>query len=517
MAFRHAVAKQQPRIPAKQKRRTFRLTVIAVGVAVVVWIVFHRAHGTAMHLPPALGHHAASDKDGTGDASGGTSEDWGGRDGGWGSEVVAGEEILAGGGGSAGEGALQSAGEEDFHESVEPGFPPPGDPPTDPTEHAEWEAIVKLARTSRDDMKKAIAKRGSDDCKKPRAITGYLDLSANGKDEFLYFAHASWKHITREPDATSSIDLVVFGRSEATAWVDGVCAVLDVNKDLREQRKAIPDLHACLFIPYPQDEVVRMRFDYPYGNSFHFLFDDRVEPFFKERYGWILRSDWDVFYAPPLVQLCPDTYMTGVGGYTDFSMGNDDDPNTAQRLAALAKHFGMRHAGIHNVGSTWFGRTEEVLVLGRMTYALMPHLLKYHFEQKDPSLGEGPLHLLDTIGWPRWYAGVTLLYAGELAANHLLDEFEKTGGMDANSHDAVPVHEVFTIHCWWTGERFSKAGFFQHKYDDFDMDVEALDTSVARDYCTEIALLAYRANTKIEAKREQALRKIVEQKSAVLA
>ncbi|CAG9464538.1 unnamed protein product [Pedinophyceae sp. YPF-701] len=284
--------------------------------------------------------------------------------------------------------------------------------------------------------------------------------------------------------------MVVFGNPATLEWVADLCHVLKIDRDLAQQRKAIKDKHACIFVPYPADEKVTKRFDYPYGNSFHFMLDPRAKSLFPDFYGWVLRSDWDVFYTPSLGSLCPETFRTGVGAYTDFSPSHPGDPNTADHLKELSKLYGLRHRGEHNVGSTWFGRTPEILALARLTYNVMPLLLKFHFEQKDPAHGEGPAHVLDGVGWQRWYAGVTLLYAGELASNHLLDEFEKSDQMDAASHGSVPVSDVFSIHCWWVEEPFAKFQFFAHHYD--FMSLDGLDTSIAKDYCMDIALRSYR-------------------------
>lgn len=89
--------------------------------------------------------------------------------------------------------------------------------------------------------------------------------------------------------------------------------------------------------------------------------------------------------------------------------------------------------------------------------------------------------------WPGWYRGVVLLYAAEIATNHLVDEFIiDNSKLDFGSTSSEDVTGHPHIHCWHTDDLFSKFHFDSGKYDNIDID--KLDTARVNEYCLYVAL-----------------------------
>ena len=68
--------------------------------------------------------------------------------------------------------------------------------------------------------------------------------------------------------------------------------------------------------------------------------------------------------------------------------------------------------------------------------------------------------------WPRWYALVTLLYAGELALNQSGLTISIDERIDSRSTLKKKIDDVFTVHCWHVEEYFSKHQYARGEYAD---------------------------------------------------
>ena len=204
---------------------------------------------------------------------------------------------------------------------------------------------------------------------------------------------------------------------------------------------------------------------YQFANSVD-IFDSSLAPFLCS-YTFLLKTDTDVFVTPAFRDLRSEGFMTGVGAYVN-------DEATKKNLQRVALANGLRHRGVHNVGSTWYGPAEQIVEVGRLTARLLRKLLDEEFRE---FAGE----------WPGWFRGVAALYASEIAANHLIDDIRRDGEqLDYSSTSDGSIEDHAHVHCWHTGDVFSKFAFQKGDYE--GVDVEGLDTSIVRNYCLSMAL-----------------------------
>ena len=186
-------------------------------------------------------------------------------------------------------------------------------------------------------------------------------------------------------------------------------------------------------------------------------------------YDRLLRTDVDVFITPAWKQFEPAGFTTGTGHYSN-------DEKVRDNIRRIARKFGLEHRGITNIGSTIYGEPQLV----RDVCGLAAEVCKYirTVEFKD-----------DMGTWPSWYGGVSLLYATEIAVNHLVPSFTAPLiDLDFSSASTGRVDNYPHIHCYHTKDMFSKFECYEGRYD--DMREEELDLSVIRDYCLAMALRA---------------------------
>lgn len=274
-----------------------------------------------------------------------------------------------------------------------------------------------------------------------RAVVLFVEdkdfLLANSR--WLY---ESWRHI--QSDDT---DLVFMGTKSALEKLpDGVVKIV--------QRPATEDAGWL---------------DYGYVNSVACLGDSAASVL--DDYDVILRSDVDTFLTPAWKSFYPAELTTGTGAYSN-------DERVRENIQRIARRFGYTHRGVTNVGSTIYGPTKLVRDVCRLASDLTRYIRTVEFKS---DLGQ----------WPSWYWGVSLLYATEIAVNHLVPLFGGPSRMlDFYSTSAESVDGHPHIHCWHTDETFSKFQFYKGTYD--AIDPSSLDLSVIREYCLSMALRAPR-------------------------
>jgi hypothetical protein len=233
---------------------------------------------------------------------------------------------------------------------------------------------------------------------------------------------------------------------------------------------------SCLVIPH--DRNVELDFwsknDYTFMYSIEFFADERYRDFLGFYYK-LVRTDTDVFLTPHIFKLEHELFVVGKGNYVHMEF-------TQNQLKGVAKKLGLRHQGIHNLGSTWFGKPEIVAKLSEATLWICKHFILDEF---GPNVENS---------WSKWWRGVTLLYAAELAINDMLNasefvslrdriDYESTSGAALDANGGIPH-----IHCWHTEERFSKIKFKDGLYTPDKFNETDLDITIVRDYCTWIAV-----------------------------
>lgn len=274
-----------------------------------------------------------------------------------------------------------------------------------------------------------------------RGIVLYLEDKRNLMLQFgcLY---TSLKHIQ-----SNDTDLIVFGTKQALSKVPEDCIKIEC-KPASDQP------------PW---------FNYHYINSISCLTGDGLD--IIDKYDLLLRSDVDTFLTPAWNSFYPDLYTVGGGGYV-----NDEDTKT--RLKNISNQFGLRHRGIHNIGSTHYGYAPLVRDVCKVAMKVALHIFTREFPD-----GEG--------AWPGWYKGVTTMYASEIAVNDLVEQFRiDRAKLDYYSTSSESVDAHPHIHCWHTDDMFSKFWFWAGKYD--NMSTDDLDLGKVRDYCLYMALKSRR-------------------------
>lgn len=229
----------------------------------------------------------------------------------------------------------------------------------------------------------------------------------------------------------------------------------------------MPDLPFVKKVMQPQFHLLPHWHGYAFINSIACMVADGSE--ILTHYDHVLRSDVDVFLTPAWRDFHPTTFVTGRGAYS-----NSD--NVRQKTIDVANRLGFKHRGRHNIGSTWYGPTEMVREACRVSLTAAFHLLNDDFRHEAGA-------------WPDWYRGVTSMYAGEIAVNHVVPEAmleERPDLLDYGSTSAESVMVAPHIHCWHTDETFSKFAFQRGKYD--HLEEKDLDLGVIRDYCTAMAV-----------------------------
>jgi hypothetical protein len=184
-----------------------------------------------------------------------------------------------------------------------------------------------------------------------------------------------------------------------------------------------------------------------------------------DRYSHILRTDVDTFITPAWNDFHPAEFTFGPSGYS-----NDDD--VRQRILSIAAEWGLVHRGMINVNTTLYGPTALVRRVSALTEMLTRHIVTHCFAN-------------DSGKWPGWYREVAILYAGEIAVNHLVPDAKRSELLDGPSSSTNSTLDYAHIHCWHTDKKFSKHAFQAGQYT-LD-DVRGTDLGVVRDYCMVMA------------------------------
>jgi len=226
------------------------------------------------------------------------------------------------------------------------------------------------------------------------------------------------------------------------------------------EKESIPS--DCIYVRTDSISKGGLFNNYGYINSIYCLTTPQAE--FLYQYDLLLRTDVDTFVTPLFKDYVPYIYTTGHGGY-------NNDKNIKNNLSTIAKTLGLREKKRYNIGSTHYGYGPLVVDVAKIQYNVCEHIFKDWF--KD---GEG--------AWAGWYKGVTTMYAGELAVNHLVDEIEITHRFDYYSDSILPIEHNGTlhIHSWHTENDYSKHKLLCGHYNNIDKnEIEHLD--LIKYYC----------------------------------
>lgn len=204
---------------------------------------------------------------------------------------------------------------------------------------------------------------------------------------------------------------------------------------------------------------------YHFVNSIHCLVEHKE---YLSKYQYILKTDCDVFLTENFLNFFSDKFYTGTGAYCNGA-------EVKSKLTEIAKRKGYRHQGIHDIGATWYGKSNLILNSCELTMTILENILGNEFK--------------DGVGkWPGWFRGVSSMYASEIAVNHVVDNFTVSTLFDAPSDSDTlwKTTGVYHIHCWHTNTIYSKYKFIDGKYDEINPDT--LNDQKTNEYCLKIAL-----------------------------
>lgn len=193
------------------------------------------------------------------------------------------------------------------------------------------------------------------------------------------------------------------------------------------------------------------------------------ESAFLLNYEVLLRTDTDTFLSPMFIDWWPTryTHVRGEQGYANAH-------SIQTRLLEVAAELQLQHLGIHNLGSTWYGPSQHIVALSRLTVALARYVHLRYYIDSPCKKAVPPINTTCNgvweFTWPNhFYEGTVLLYAQELAANHLLGEtlraHAEPGLMDWDTSMRSPTDICYRghLHTYHTPDDFSKHKFYNGK------------------------------------------------------
>lgn len=193
-------------------------------------------------------------------------------------------------------------------------------------------------------------------------------------------------------------------------------------------------------------------------------------------YDVVLRTDADTFLLPAWSPWAPRDVRVGRCPYTL--------PGTQDVLAAWAAALGLRAGASTDYGSSYCGPTPRVRAVAALQTELVAWSLRGPLARDDPG---APVR-----------RGLATMYAGHLALAHLEPLTVPSDVLDGHSDAATAARSAVHVHCWANSTaRFSKVQFPIGAYS--DLDPATLDLDVVRDYCTAMALRAWRRDPTIAA------------------
>jgi len=217
-------------------------------------------------------------------------------------------------------------------------------------------------------------------------------------------------------------------------------------------------------IPMPP---VRMAKEYGFLNSHYFCTSEWSQPLRK--YKYLMKTDCDVFLTERMRGFTPHKFLVGQGGFYNPSLQSNRD-----FVKSVALELGLNYNGMPLIGSSFYGRMEDVLCIvskqAAITEIILNDILK---DDKHPS------------GFKR---GISSMLAGELSVNHIFShQHVNLYILDSKcwKHQKIGG-DTLHIHAWHTNERWSKHQFFAGEYSNWKVPVGSAFLNAAN-YCQWIS------------------------------
>lgn len=281
--------------------------------------------------------------------------------------------------------------------------------------------------------------------------------------EYLVLLHGSWQHVVSEDDGSPEnalIDMLVTCERCSRLPIECLPMLTD-DGSLRPYRSQ----HRCMFAEnHDRDKQYFKKMGHPAMLSVSFLVTEPMKSMLP-RYDYVLRTDQDAVISPRILTWRPPYGMV-------FGSAGVENEWTMARLEAIAKEKGWRHQKVHQICSGWYVPPELALQLASLTVTASKHLLENEFGYRED---QGYMAKKVKLGgmdwwkesnhdgeWPKWWRGVTSLYASNLAINHLVDNLNEsfvTKDIDYATLEHAPVMQHVHMHAIQGEGGFNKFRF----------------------------------------------------------
>ncbi|CAF1408464.1 unnamed protein product [Adineta ricciae] len=285
----------------------------------------------------------------------------------------------------------------------------------------------------------------------------------------FHLLYDSWRFLEHFSPLSQQVkvDLIVFCEQPSCSQLPSFCLPLSFNNKLQP--------NPSCFYEELSVKIVEEWNDYLYMTSIAFLLTPQYRSTIL-KYDWILRVDQDAIISPALLFGLLNKHPVKLYDMQFGSTGHGTE-FTYKRIRDIAKKLGYKHMGIHNLCSTWLVHPNDSIQIANLTTIIGRHFLKNEYGPHVP--GRSKLYRkaleifssflgienLPAIGeWPKWWRGVTSLYAASIAINHIYSStiaaHHQSPAIDHPSFSTSSIWHAWHIHSLHNSEPFAK---FQHR------------------------------------------------------
>ena len=288
--------------------------------------------------------------------------------------------------------------------------------------------------------------------RKRTAVVVYLPKDINFVNQFVTMLYGSWRYIydnqftifSNGQENLNLVDLVVFAKIEVLKRLPRDCTMFYENRHV-----VISNSMNCFKVEQKYETLSL----YKNLNSYIMFLRHDIDRILHG-YTYILRTDMDVFLTPKFFTYRPTLrVVTGVGQYChEFNRG---------RLKAIAKRHGLKHRGVHCVGSSWYGFTKDITKLSKDAYNMSLYLYDREFRDGLPGLEHIDFHTNPNGKWPDWYKLTSTMYGSEIVLNDGVPNFsmENFQRFDVSTCNPWQISEQYQLHAYHTECEFNKKRF----------------------------------------------------------
>ena len=287
----------------------------------------------------------------------------------------------------------------------------------------------------------------------------------------FHLLHESWRYIQTFSPLSEMVlvDILVFCEQPSCYQIPSSCLPLKYATVSRSI--------ALCYYEVLDPKIVEKWNSYLYMTSIEFMLTREYQRVIH-KYDWVLRVDQDAVLSPGLFLGLLKKHRLTLFNMQFGGIGHGEE-FTHKRLENIAKKLGYRHGGYHDLCSTWLVKPKDSIILANMTSIIAKHFIAHEFGKKVQGLINqifliniestrrcflGIQDLPDIGEWPKWWRGVTSLYAAEIAINDFyygkLGHQHESGALDHPSYSDATVWDAWSIHCLHNAETFAK---FRHR------------------------------------------------------